>query len=108
MPYTVDSTGQLRTPGGCRIDRGLCLDYIAINHFQEYVEFNIGGTSYFWSGSGAHALFAEFINRPDPGCVFNNVYGWGSKRSGLSKEEPPHKDEDDLWTYAYPPDYLPE
>lgn len=107
MPYSVDETGRITTPGGCRVDRGLCLDHIGINYFEEYVEFSLGGTLYYWKGSGAALLFADFINRPDPGCVWNSVYGWGSKNAGLSKEEPPHDDTQDLWSFAYPPDYKP-
>jgi hypothetical protein len=108
VPYETNEVGQRTTPGGCRVDRGLCLESIEFNVFQEYIRFGLDGKFYYVQGSGLGELFAEMTNRPDPGCVWNNVLGWGRKGSGLLTTEPPHDDDQDIWRRAFPPDYVPQ
>lgn len=109
MPYSTGADGKPRTPGGCRVDNGLCIEFIAYNWSQGYVEFTLEGAKYYVRETpfATDSVFWDFTNRPDPGCVWNNRKRWNSPAAGLLKEEPSNDPRTDLWIFAAPPEYKP-
>lgn len=107
MPYSPRGIVPVTSPGGVRVDNGLCLEQIAINWSQSYIRFTLNEDRYFYSGTGADDLFARFTRRVDPGAVWNLELRWGQAKPGLTKQEPPNDPATDIWLIANPPDYIP-
>jgi hypothetical protein len=108
MAYSIGPNGEARTPGGCRVDNGRCVQSIDWNYSKDYCRFVVGGSAYYYVGTGIGQLIFEMVSNGDPGCYWNHSLGWNRPGAGLLKEEPPGGEEDDLWITYAAPDYIGE
>lgn len=106
MPYSVVA-GELRTPGGCKIDNGRCFSGLEYNLKLKWFTFHFSdGSKYTMTGGGVSALVDVFTRNYNPGCVWNAVGSVGDA-STFKKGLPAVRGEPRDIKLCLPDDYRP-
>lgn len=106
MPYSVKD-GELRTPGGCKVDQGRAISSIRWEKTGVWLEMTFrDGSLYHLRTSSLSELISLLTDRPDPGCVVNALVRDGTMGL-MTKGRWKGRRNIGIKMIALPPKYLP-